>query len=403
MKNYIASILVFGVIAGCNTTTPAQSTISDSANIASGVNQCTNGNVVIDYNFDTARVNGCDINEKRVTIAISPENKPINPSPWYAFKYYAKQPQQLEVVINYIHGKHRYSPKMSIDGKTWQVVAHKASAKQLRFKIDATARETYIAAQEIVTNAAYDKWLKQLQSDGKGKVSVLGKSTQGRNISMLEASSKGNDEWLVILGRMHPPEVTGALALFPFVDNLVGERGVEFRKRYNILVVPNLNPDGVAHGNWRHNANGVDLNRDWKKFAQVESRLVRDKLQAIVNAGGKIRFAADFHSTYKDVFYTMPSDYGLKPPHFVEKWLERLAKVTPQGFTVFGKPGSNPNKGVFKQYIADTFGVHAITYEMGDNTDRVMIDTVAKDASDTLMAKMLATPASAYGVNNEAK
>jgi len=191
-----------------------------------------------------------------------------------------------------------------------------------------------------------------------------------------------------VLGRMHPPELTGALALFPFVENLIADQA--FRERFNVLVIPNLNPDGVAMGNWRHNANGIDLNRDWKQFKQVESRLVRDKLNAITHAGDKIVFALDFHSTHKDIFYTMPSSYGLNPPHFVENWLGALEKSAAP-FVVRQQPGNNPDKGVFKQYIADTFKVHAITYEMGDNTDRAVIDDIAKQASRTLMDTLMTT------------
>jgi len=36
----------------------------------------------------------------------------------------------------------------------------------------------------------------------------------------------------------------------------------EFRRRFSIIMVPLLNPDGVVLGHWRHNVNGVDLNRD---------------------------------------------------------------------------------------------------------------------------------------------
>ena len=31
-----------------------------------------------------------------------------------------------------------------------------------------------------------------------------------------------------------------------------------------------MNPDGVDLGHWRHNANGVDLNRDWSYYNQPE-------------------------------------------------------------------------------------------------------------------------------------
>jgi calcineurin-like phosphoesterase len=106
--------------------------------------------------------------------------------------------------------------------------------------------------------------------------------------------------------------------------------------------------------------------------------------------------AVDFHSTQQDVFYTMPSDYGVLPAKLVETWLDTLKGNTASSFVVRNKPGSSPGRGIFKQYFADTFKVHAITYEMGDNTQRKMISHVANQAADTLMQTLLATEAKAF-------
>jgi len=192
---------------------------------------------------------------------------------------------------------------------------------------------------------------------------------------------------------MHPPEVTGAMALLLFSEILLSDDAIakRFRDRFNILLIPNLNPDGVEHGYWRSNINGVDLNRDWKNFEQQETVLVRNQLQKIVSDGGKIVFAVDFHSTHKNIFYTMPVDYGLAPPLLVENWLSSLKKALPD-FKVNIKPGGNPKSGVFKQYIADTYGVHAITYEMADHIERHRIRPVANSAALLFMEKLLATP-----------
>jgi len=56
---------------------------------------------------------------------------------------------------------------------------------------------------------------------------------------------------------------------------------------------------------------------------------------------------------------------------------------------VIQKPGNNPGKGVFKQYFTDKYKAHAITYEMGDNTDRKFINTLAVSAANTLMTTLL--------------
>lgn len=381
-------------VVGCSNTLPhvADSRQTAATQLLSSHDICQGHGITIDYRFDNARVNDCLINDSRVTLTITPENEPINNSPWYAFRASSESPMQINVLIKYVGGNHRYSPKMSTDGKLWQPIKHKSTKNKLRFSLNTTPAPIFVAGQELVTNQAYHTWMGRHAASSNVRVTSLGKSTNGRDIGMMEITQPTNKEWLVVLGRMHPPEVTGALALFPFVDNMLGGKGAEFINRFNILVIPNVNPDGVAEGHWRHNAKGVDLNRDWKAFKQVESRLIRDKLNAIEADGGNIVFALDFHSTHKDIFYTMPSNYGLHPPHLVEQWLAQLADKIPT-FKVRQQPGNNPNKGVFKQYIADTFKVHAITYEMGDSTDRAVINKVAIKANDTLMKQLLATPA----------
>ena len=354
---------------------------------------CNAGNVILTADFATGRMDECKLlGNNEYLITLIPENTPINSSPWYAFKIQAKQPTPIKVTMVVKGDKHRYLPKISKNGKDWQLQPYHIDGKRWTINIDASQDAVYISGQEIIDNQYYIDWAKSLQNKVKISHEILGKSTQGRPLYQIE-SNRHSNEWVVVLGRMHPPEVTGALALFPFVENLMSNKA--FIQRFNVLVIPNLNPDGVAMGNWRHNANGVDLNRDWKTFKQVESCLVRDKLNAITAAGGNIVFALDFHSTHKDIFYTMPSSYGLNPPHLVENWLGALEKIVAP-FVVRQQPGNNPDKGVFKQYIADTFNVHAITYEMGDNTDRAVIDDIAQQASNTLMKTLLNTSANEF-------
>ena len=371
------------LLASCAETT----TVNESNNAQA----CDTGTVRLIADFEASRMDEC-INQgnNKFVITIKPENTPINSSPWYAFKVVADQPTQVKVTIQ-IAGKrvNRYLPKISHDMVTWRTHTHKIRGKRLEFNVDASPKVLYIAAQEVINNQYYLDWAKHLETTTQVKQSRLGESIQGRPIYKLE--SKGNsDEWLVVLGRLHPPEITGALALFPFVETLLADNkfAENFRKKFNVLIIPNLNPDGVAMGNWRHNANGVDLNRDWITFKQPETTQVHQYLQHLVAQGQKIKFAVDFHSTQHDVFYTMPVDYGVEDRFFVKHWLGALNQSLPS-FEVIQKPGNRPNNGVSKQYFADNYKVHAITYEVGDETNRDSIKVIANNAAVTLMQTLM--------------
>ncbi len=368
--------------------TACQSVSTDSGN------NCQFDNVQFDTDFSSARLDRCQqLSDTRFLLTLKPENTPINDSAWYAFKLVTKSPQEVEIVMEVEGGEHRYLPKVSIDGDSWSLKEYKLRQKKLKMHFAATKHPIWIAGQEIIDNQDYLDWGQALMAQGKVSHEQLGLSTLQRPIMKLEVSdNRDAKEWLLVLGRQHPPELTGAMALFPFSEVLLANTQLakQFRQRFNIVIIPNLNPDGVEVGNWRHNANGVDLNRDWGKFNQAETRQVANYLDSLIAAGEKVHFAVDFHSTRKDIFYTMPTDHGLQNPQMVELWLDDVDSQYAD-FKVIQQPGNNPDKGVFKQYIADKYRVHAITYEMGDNTDRRFIDNLAVNAANSLMQTMLAS------------
>ena len=76
-------------------------------------------------------------------------------------------------------------------------------------------------------------------------------------------------------------------------------------KKYRVLAFPLINPDGVDLGHWRHNASGVDTNRDWGRYRQPEIKSIVKFIHKIKKRdNNKIVMGLDFHSTYYDVFYT---------------------------------------------------------------------------------------------------
>jgi len=356
---------------------------------------CEFKNVHFKTDFEAGKIDDCkQLTENHFELTTKPENRPINPSPWYAFKVVNKstENQQLSIVIKGEKAKARYLPKMSVDGKQWQALPFDIIDDAIHITVQLQQQALYIAGQEVIDNAYYAQWNEALAKKSGFELQPLGLSTEGRRIDALVHSKSENKEWFLIVGRQHPPEVTGALALFSFVEELATQQQLtaDFLGRFNVMIIPNLNPDGVANGNWRHNTKGTDLNRDWGKFTQVETQQVQVWLNKTLVEQQKLVFALDFHSTQQDIFYTMPSDYAVAPATFSEDYLKQLKDATVSSFTVRPKPGTSPGKGVFKQYLADQYNIHSITYEIGDNTNRELIKHVATTAAQTLMKQMLA-------------
>jgi predicted deacylase len=180
------------------------------------------------------------------------------------------------------------------------------------------------------------------------------------------------------------------MALMEFVEKVANssDLAVRFRERFEVAVVPLMNPDGVAAGHWRHNLNGVDLNRDWGPFTQPETRAVRDELLKYqAEQTSRLAFFLDFHSTRYDMFYVELGEEPIWPEDFPDRWLDALsARVPDYSMRIEPRPGDKPYS---KTWVRQTLRVPAIIYEMGDDTDRQLIDRVATAAAEEMMRLLL--------------
>ncbi|MBT1451656.1 DUF2817 domain-containing protein [Glaciecola sp. XM2] len=359
---------------------------------------CDFKDISFDANYDQGGLARCEqLSETEFILHIEPEDTPINPSPWYNFTISSKVATTVSIAISAGDARPRYLPKRSLDGSTFEAIPFTLKDGDMHIAVEVNQQPVMISAQQVIDNEDYVQWQQTLTEKTSLLQREIGKSTEGRSIYALVHSKPENKEWLLLIGRQHPPEISGAQAYLAFAQAMFIEHANEsFLNRFNVLLVPNMNPDGVAHGHWRHNVKGTDLNRDWGKFTQAETQAVYGFINEIIQAEQRIVFALDFHSTQQDIFYTMPSDYGLAPALFSEEYLADLKPHLVSSFTLRERPGSSPGRGVLKQYLADEFKIHSITYEMGDNTPLEMVNHVATQAAKVLQNKMLATPPEAF-------
>ena len=348
------------------------------------------------------------IGPRALEVRIEPEDEPINPSPWYGFHARATAPDAgtLSISLNYGPYEHRYVPKASVDGKVWRalpvrdVTALDDGGAVIR--VQPGQGGLYVSAQENIGNGHYETWLKALAQDQPdARLMDIGRSVEGRPIRALHVNP-GAPRHLLLLGRQHPPEVTGALTLMPFVERLLANRreacagggpACAFFEQHGLMVAPNLNPDGVARGHWRHNLGGVDLNRDWGPFTQPETQAIRDWVGDLEASGQSLALVLDFHSTYRNVFYVQDADSPTDPPAFARRWLARAtAAGNPEPFEYAPRPLTD--LGTAKNYFHARFGVPSITYELADEEDRGAIAASAAITADALVATLAEPEAS---------
>jgi hypothetical protein len=166
---------------------------------------------------------------------------------------------------------------------------------------------------------------------------LLGDSVEGREIYAYRVGNPSARRLLVV-GTIHGNERAG-LAVTRGLLRVAPPLHAE------LWIVPTLNPDGLAHGT-RANAAGVDLNRDFRRFSQPETRIARGLVrrirpnlsvwfhqpQGLVRAYGPSvgvgrRYAALAHERYR----TLPW-----PPGTAARWQNGLGE---RSFVVELGPG----------------------------------------------------------------
>tara|TARA_B100000927_G_scaffold121639_1_gene98095 strand:- start:17 stop:1252 length:1236 start_codon:yes stop_codon:yes gene_type:complete len=354
--------------------------------------------VYFSNDFEGARLNNVtQKNDSSFILKVLPENIPINPSPFYAFKVMSNTTKRINLEFDYPDGfKHRYIPKIYSENK-WSI------ADTLSFieidnksilKVVVENKSKIISGQELNSSSIVYDWVEDLIQDRRDFVSFkkIGKTKLKRPFMVIDINKNQTKEKpiIVLITRQHPPEVTGYFAFQSFLSTILEESDLssKFLNRYRILAFPLMNPDGVDLGHWRHNSGGVDLNRDWSVYNQKEIKTTVDFIsKTLKKNNSKLILGLDFHSTYYDVFYTNIERLSTSMPFFLDEWFSSLENSIPN-FKVNEQP-STSMQPVSKGWFLNAHKAVGVVYEIGDNTPKDRIKLVGRESAKSMMKIML--------------
>lgn len=338
---------------------------------------CDAGDFIASDDFDGARRGVCEVYaDRRIRVHIEPEDPgPINDSAWYAFRLIPNGNVEATITLRYHGGKHRYWPKVSRDRIHWTRLDESAVdvsmfRSSVTFTLTLDQGPVWVAAQEIVLPSDIEKWVDAQISHPEVTQTVLGVSGHDLPIHKLDIGSESR-EVVFLIGRQHPPEVSGWFGFKGFYQSIVedSELASRFRNRFHIVAIPILNPDGVVAGHWRHNLSGTDLNRDWGHFTQVETQLVKELLDSYDKNGKQVRIFVDFHSTGRNLMYTQMDEDITDPPGFTNTWIS-AATTRVQDYEFSQEPRPFSNNGTARNYMYERYGVPSVTFEVADEENR---------------------------------
>lgn len=352
------------------------------------------GGLTVDNQFDGARLNDfTQVDDTTFRATIEPENFPINASAYFGMRMSADTIRDIHLELFYTKHRHRYVPKLSYDRKHWWPMHHNdfdtikgPNIATLRLQVG--PEQLYICGQELTTSSDVKKWSTRLAEDAHVEFSVVGKSKKGRDLYHLDIckGSKQDKDAIIIISRQHPPEVPGHMAMEAFVEEILKDTPLSngFRDKFRILVYPLLNPDGVDMGHWRHSAGGIDLNRDWSLYRQDEIKaLTNHMVQTTEQFDNDVLVGLDFHSTQKDLYYTLSEDLQSSVFPFKDHWMQGLDQHY-HDYTPDDRP-STLNTPISKGWFYLQFEAEGITYEIGDETPRNFVRSKGATAANELM------------------
>jgi murein tripeptide amidase MpaA len=362
-----------------------------------------NPKVWISNEFEGARANDVYlVNDSTIEVFIKPENHPINNSPWFAFQAWSDSSRLMNIRLNYFEARHRYVPKLLVSGAESAVspaqfelpVHYDTVNGTAEFEILLSKEPLIISAQPLYTSSTLIPELHERDILGYDfiRMKEAGHSKLGRPILELTIDEVQSEEApvLAILGRQHPPEVTGYLASLYFLEELTSDHELakKFREVFVVKAIPMINPDGVDGGHWRHNAGGVDLNRDWKNFNQPETQIARDVFTEVhQQAGRKLYYGIDFHSTNENIFYPIDEEVKTTPDNLTQQWIQQIKADNPS--VIFAVEEFDTSSPIAKNWFYHRFGIDAVTYEVDDGLEPDKLEEVSRSAAQSLMKILL--------------
>lgn len=351
---------------------------------------CTTDGVAVSVDFPSGGRHTCTIGvDGAIVLAVVPEGRPINGSPWYAFRLETPARKNVRVTLDYgAQDEHRYAPQTTMDGRVWRavprgdvVIAEDEHRATIRLTLEPGA--TYVSAQPILTPTAMHDWARALAAPAGFEAVEYGRSVDGRPLIGYRGG-QGTD-LVVAMTRQHPPETTGATAFRAFVERLLSNDAdaVVFRQTHRIVLAPVPNPDGVIRGHWRWGAGGMDLNRDWRDFTQPETQTLSAFIQGEAANRRTIAFF-DFHSTARNVVYAPPLDAPSPTIDFLPLLKQRLdAAVERELPWTFSHSADGVTS---KRWALEALHAPGLTMELDDDASDTTARRIGTATADALIA-----------------
>jgi murein tripeptide amidase MpaA len=200
---------------------------------------------------------------------------------WFAFRARGLRGKPARVALlnageaTYPDAFDGYRAAASYDRKRWFRVPTAYDGEALVIEHTPKADDVVYAYFAPYPLDRHARLIKRAARASWARAEVVGKSVEGRDMTLLTFGEPGEGKLSIwVTARQHPGETMAEWFAEGLVERLLDDDDPtvqEILGRAVVRVVPNMNPDGGAHGNLRANAAGMNLNRAWLAPDAAES------------------------------------------------------------------------------------------------------------------------------------
>jgi Zinc carboxypeptidase/Cytosolic carboxypeptidase N-terminal domain len=268
---------------------------------------------------------------------------------WYYFRVDGGKGQSLTIELIDLPGEYNYRPNRgavtgdtlpwySEDNRRWQQIEraeYQSDTPLLRIRLTPRTDRIWIAHVPPYTNQHLQGLLQEFKTHPGLQRQVVGKTVQGREMLLLtitdERAPAAQKKVLWLMFRQHSWEAGSSWAGEGALRFLLSANPVaaEMRRTAIFKIFPFCDPDGVARGGVRFNANGFDLNRNWDAVNETKMPEIAAQRKAIldwVDAGRRVDFFLTLHNTETSEYLEGPPDIEGGYRSLMERFFKLLSE-----------------------------------------------------------------------------
>ena len=268
---------------------------------------------------------------------------------WYYFRVDGGKGRALIIDLVDLPGEYNYRPNRgavtgetlpwySEDNQRWRQIEtaeYQVDTPLLRIRLTPGANRIWIAHVPPYTNRHLQRLLREFNTHPALRRQVVAKTIKGRDMILLtitdERAPDAQKKVLWLMFRQHSWEAgsswagEGALRFLLSAD----PAAVQMRRTAIFKIFPLCDPDGVARGGVRFNANGFDLNRNWDAVDETKMPEIAAQRKAIldcVDAGRRVDLFLTLHNTETSEYFQGPPDAEGRYRSLMEQFFKLLSE-----------------------------------------------------------------------------